>query len=128
MSENITVTSIVGRFLEHSRAYYFGNNGEPELLIGSADLMRRNLDLRIEVLAPVQSADLVRLVKQEVLDIYLRDNTNAWKLQSDGSYIRRKPAKNDPAFNSHLWLLSNPTSKSAFEKTRCESHPNERSS
>ncbi len=127
-SENITVTSIVGRFLEHSRAYYFGNNGDPELLIGSADLMRRNLDLRIEVLAPVQSVDLVRLVKQEVLDICLRDNTNAWKLQCDGTYVRRKPTKNEPAFNSHLWLLANPTSKSAFEKTRSDIPVNTQSS
>jgi polyphosphate kinase len=89
ISENIRVTSIVGRFLEHSRIYYFRNGGQEEVFVGSADLMPRNLNHRIEVVFPVQSQKLIRRLKDEILELYLADNVNARHLQSDGSYSRR---------------------------------------
>ena len=86
ISENITVRSIVGNFLEHSRIFYFHNNGFEEVFMGSADWMPRNLDKRVEILFPVEDEEL----KQEVihiLDIQLTDNTKARIMQPDGSYI-----------------------------------------
>jgi len=88
MSENIRVRSIVGRFLEHSRIFYFANDGEEEIYIGSADWMLRNLDRRIEVVCPVENPRLRDYLKTEVLDVYLKDNVNARELQPDGSYVR----------------------------------------
>ena len=84
LSDNIKVVSIVGRYLEHSRVYYFHNGGTPEALIGSADLMRRNLDRRIEALVPVEDPDLVKYLLQEVLEPCFRDNQKAWALMPDG--------------------------------------------
>ena len=78
VSERIRVRSVVGRFLEHSRAYYFENGGEPELYIGSADLMERNLDRRVETLCRVRDAAITRHVRHVVLDAYLRDNDRAY--------------------------------------------------
>ncbi|NOZ33454.1 MAG: polyphosphate kinase 1 [Alphaproteobacteria bacterium] len=92
LSENITVTSIVGRFLEHARIYYFRNAGDDEFFIGSADLMRRNLERRVEVIVPVRDAPARRLLAQ-VLQTQLDDTRNAWVMNSDGSYTRRQPAK-----------------------------------
>jgi len=94
VSENIRVTSIVGRFLEHSRIYYFHNGGAEEVYLGSADLMRRNLSHRVEIIFPVGSARLVRQLK-EILDVYLADHAKARYLQSDGSYAR-SPQQNAP--------------------------------
>jgi polyphosphate kinase len=88
VSDNIRVISIVGRFLEHSRIYYFENDGDPTVLIGSADLMRRNLDRRVEVLVPVLGPALVRRLREEVLDTYLADNVKARELLADGTYVR----------------------------------------
>jgi polyphosphate kinase len=90
LSENIRVRSVVGRFLEHSRIFYFENAGEPEVFIGSADWMSRNLDRRVEVVAPVKSAELRRYLKDVVLDAYLRDDVKARELQPDGSYVRAR--------------------------------------
>lgn len=109
LSANIQVISIVGRFLEHSRAYYFENGGRAKVMIGSADLMRRNLDRRIEVLAPVEQADLVATVK-DILETCLRDNVQAWRLRSDGHYIRRKPGKTKP-FDSQHEFIRQPASR-----------------
>ncbi len=89
MSENIRVISIVGRYLEHSRVYYFENGGEPKVMIGSADLMRRNLDRRIEVLAPVESPKLIQHLKW-ILETCLSDNVQAWELRESGRYTRRE--------------------------------------
>ena len=89
ISDNITVTSIIGRFLEHSRIYYFENDGEPELYAGSADLMPRNLDHRVEILFPIGEPKLIRRVREEFLARYLCDGKNARIMQSDGSYIRK---------------------------------------
>lgn len=87
ISENIQVTSIVGRFLEHSRIYYFGNGGEEKLYLGSADLMPRNLDRRVEVLFPILNAELRREVLN-VLAAEMQDTRQSHRLQSDGSYLR----------------------------------------
>lgn len=89
VSENITVTSIVGRFLEHARAYWFAHDGEPVVFIGSADLMPRNLDGRIEVLVPVLDAGIRDRLKA-TLDLQLSDNVQCWVLQSDGRYRKRE--------------------------------------
>lgn len=91
VSENIRVRSIVGRFLEHSRVCYFGNNGQPEVWLSSADWMDRNLLRRIEVCFPVLNIDLAKRVFDEGLDNGLLDNTQAWQLQADGSYQQCKP-------------------------------------
>lgn len=93
VSENIRVISIVGRFLEHSRIYYFQNAGQEEVYIGSADWMTRNLDRRVEAIAPVEERTLAKDL-QEVLGIMLADNCKAWELQPDGSYIQRHPPEN----------------------------------
>jgi polyphosphate kinase len=87
VSDNIRVVSVVGRFLEHSRIYHFENGGDPTVLIGSADLMRRNLDRRVEVLAPVLDVALISEL-ETVLNTYLADNVKAWELKPDGTYER----------------------------------------
>jgi polyphosphate kinase len=106
VSDNIQVTSIVGRFLEHSRIYYFHNGGEEEIYLGSADLMLRNIDHRVEALFPIQEAHLVRHLRDEVLDIYLADNVKARRLQADGNYERLTPGNHDRPLNSQAWLLA----------------------
>jgi polyphosphate kinase len=90
VSENIRVISVIGRFLEHSRIFYFQNNGEEEVYIGSADWMPRNLDRRVEAVTPIEDPQLAKDL-QEILGILLSDNRQAWELQSDGSYIQRQP-------------------------------------
>jgi polyphosphate kinase len=87
VSENIRVISIVGRFLEHSRIYYFGNGGTEEVYLGSADLMRRNLSHRVEIIFPVENPRLVSRLKL-ILEVYLADQAKSRHLQADGSYIR----------------------------------------
>jgi polyphosphate kinase len=101
-SKNIRVRSIVGRFLEHSRLFYFGNNGKDEMLIGSADWMFRNLSRRVEVLVPIKDVRIKQFLKDSVLASYLRDNVNARELQADGSYLRVKPAEGEKRFDSQL--------------------------
>lgn len=90
LSENIRVISIVGRFLEHARIYYFRNGGDEEFFIGSADAMKRNLENRVETLVPVQSKPL-REQLREILELQLADRGCAWELQSDGSYRKLQP-------------------------------------
>jgi polyphosphate kinase len=90
ISENVTVVSIVGRFLEHGRIYYFRNGGDEEYFIGSADLMKRNLESRVEVLTPVEDPSLRERLRA-VLDLQLYDHRNAWEMQPDGSYVQRQP-------------------------------------
>ena len=89
MSENIRVISIVGRFLEHARVLYFHNHGKPEYYIGSADMMQRNLERRVEVLVPIDDARLQAELRQ-FLDIQLSDQRGAWDMQPDGSYLQRR--------------------------------------
>ncbi len=105
LSENIKVISIVGRFLEHTRIYYFHNGGNPDIYLGSADLMPRNLDRRIETLFPIEDPAL----KQELfglLETTWADNVNARVMQPDGSYIRLSPGKNEIARNSQAELMT----------------------
>src|SRR5208282_566556 len=104
MSENIRVISIVGRFLEHSRVYYFQNSGAEEVYLGSADLMRRNLSHRVEIIFPVENPRLVRRLK-EILDVYLADQAKARYLQSDGSYTRSPQQKTPLALNAQTSFM-----------------------
>ncbi len=92
ISDNIRVISIVDRFLEHSRIYYFHNNNEPQVYIGSADLMDRNLSRRVEVIFPVEPEDLKNRLIHEILETGLADNCKACELQPDGSYVRVRPS------------------------------------
>jgi polyphosphate kinase len=91
LSENIRVISILGRFLEHSRVYYFHNDGEEEIFLGSADLMPRNLNQRVEILFPVEDKVLVRQIRKNILELYLSDNVKARNMKSDGTYTHLKP-------------------------------------
>ena len=109
VSETISVRSIVGRFLEHSRIYYFDNGGQPEVYIGSADLMERNLDRRVEVLCPIRDPDLRHHLRHVVLDALLRDTDRAYQLQSDGDYVRVVPPEGQAPVNSQLVLLEHYT-------------------
>ncbi len=104
VSETIRVISTVGRFLEHSRAYYFLNGGEDEVYIGSADWMPRNLDRRIEAVAPIDDP-AHRLALRELLDLMWQDNRQAWELASDGIYHQRHPAPGEPERGTHRLLI-----------------------
>jgi len=105
VSENIKVISIVGRFLEHSRIFYFQNNGQEEIYIGSADWMSRNLSRRVEAVTPVEDPNLMKQL-QEILGIMLADNCQSWELQSDGTYIRREAKEGEKELNTHEVLMN----------------------
>jgi len=112
VSDNITVTSVVGRFLEHSRIYYFRNGGEAcpdgageEVLLGSADLMPRNLDGRVEVLFPVTDPALRESVIRDILAVHLRDSAQSRRLRPDGVYERLAPPPGEPPLDSQLWMV-----------------------
>ena len=106
LSERINVLSIVGRFLEHSRVYYFANDGAAEVYIGSADWMHRNLDRRVEVVAPVSAPTLKKYLREEVLETYLRDNVKARRLRADGTYERKRPTDDAPAVDAQTYFSS----------------------
>jgi polyphosphate kinase len=106
ISDRIRVRSIVGRFLEHSRIYYFENGGEPEVYIGSADLMERNLDRRVEVLCPIADPDLRQHLHDVVISALRSDSVRAWVLQTDGSYTRTGDASAAEAVDSQKALLA----------------------
>lgn len=99
-SDNIRVISVIGRFLEHSRIFYFYNQGQEEIYIGSADWMTRNLSRRVEAVAPVESPDIFKDL-QEILGVMLSDNRKAWELQSDGTFVQRKPKKGEEVRSTH---------------------------
>ncbi len=105
LSDNITVTSIVGRFLEHTRIFYFRNGGNEEILLGSADLMPRNLDRRVEQLFPVEDAHLKLALRDQILSVHLRDNIQARRLLPDGSYTRVYPEDGQARLDSQLWMI-----------------------
>ena len=105
VSENITVTSIVGRFLEHPRIFYFRNGGQEEILLGSADLMPRNLDGRVETLFPVEDQRLRELLRDQILFVHLKDNVQARRLLPDGRYERVKPKASEQAVDSQAWMV-----------------------
>lgn len=108
VSDNIRVISIVGRFLEHSRIYYFENGGAPEVYLGSADLMPRNLDRRVEVIFPVRDPAIGGYIRRTLLEVELHNNTRARVLQPDGRYLRRKPRDGEPIVDSQAWQLAHP--------------------
>ncbi len=101
ISENITVRSVIGRFLEHARIYYFRNGGREEVYLGSADLMPRNLDRRVEVIFPVKEPKLISRLRDEILEVYLADTVNAHVLQADGSYCRPWRSESTGGVDAH---------------------------
>jgi polyphosphate kinase len=107
ISENIRVTSIIGRFLEHSRIYYFRNGGAEEVYAGSADMMPRNLDHRVEIIFPVSDHKLMRRLKDEILERYLHDEKNARVMHADGTYTRKKTSPDSQ--DSQAYFIDNPS-------------------
>ena len=105
VSDNIRVRSIVGRFLEHHRIWWFANDGAPDLFCSSADWLERNLLRRVETAFPILDAAAAERVYREGLANYLEDNQNAWDLQADGHYLRRQPGKGEAPFSAQLALL-----------------------
>jgi polyphosphate kinase len=106
ISENIRVRSVLGRFLEHTRVFYFENDGDPEVLCASADWMNRNLLQRVETCFPILDPMLRRRVIEQGLLPYLADNTHAWELGSDGGYARRQPAEGETPICAQDLLLA----------------------
>ncbi len=107
ISENIRVISVIGRFLEHSRIYYFRNQDQPIMYVGSADLMPRNIDRRVEVLFPIEDESLRNHILQDILDVYLRDTEKAYELQGDGRYVPCSTFIDDSEelFSSQNWFM-----------------------
>ena len=104
LSESVRVVSVVGRFLEHARIYYFRNGGDEEYFIGSADAMKRNLEYRVEVLAPVEAPELRKEIRT-MIDVQLGDRRSAWDMRPDGSYLQRTPGERDDPRGSHEILV-----------------------
>jgi polyphosphate kinase len=104
VSETVDVSSVVGRFLEHSRVFYFHNGGDSEYYIGSADWMTRNLDRRVEAVTPVEDPDL-REELQFVLDAAREDNRKRWVMDADGRYEQVRPEDGEPVRSSHQQLM-----------------------
>ena len=105
LSDRIRVISVIGRFLEHSRIFYFSNLGKEQVYIGSADWMPRNLDARVEVITPIEDISLVKELKQ-ILEIVIADNRQAWDLRSDGTYVQRSPKDGEPEMSSQKHFMS----------------------
>ena len=133
VSDHIRVRSIVGRFLEHSRIYFFANAGQEEAYLGSADWMPRNLYERVEVIFPVRDELLRERVRQEILESYLADNVKSRLLQKDGSYVRawraqgkRKPPSRQAAFSAQDFLISLAEGKQALEAIPAATSPRSR--
>ena len=117
LSENISVISVIGRFLEHSRIFYFHNDGADDYLIGSADMMNRNLESRVEVVTPIEQKSLkteLRLILNTLLD----DDVDSWDMQSDGSYIRRIQKHTDSDSDSRGEFVGCQHKQIKFAQTR----------
>jgi len=123
ISDNIEVVSIVGRFLEHSRVYYFRNGGAEEVYIGSADLMSRNIDNRVEVLVPIKDPDIIRTICDRVLPVYLADNVKARQMISTGTYVRRKTAGRHPVNSQELLLQKRSVAATKAKHVRSRTQP-----
>jgi len=108
LSENIRVISVVGRFLEHSRVFYFQNDGQEEVYLGSADLMTRNLSHRVETVFPVEDERFIRYIRDDVLATYLKDNVNARIMKPDGTYHHVLRKGDEPNVDVQGWLLQHP--------------------
>jgi polyphosphate kinase len=117
VSDNIDVYSVVGRFLEHSRLYYFLNGGDEQVFMGSADLMPRNIDHRVEIIVPIEDPRIVRRICDEVLAVYLADTAKTRQMTSAGAYVRKRPADGKKAFNAQEWLLKNNHKRAAGGRT-----------
>ena len=118
ISENVRVISVVGRFLEHSRIYYFRNGGDEEYYIGSADLMKRNLEQRVEIVVPVE-APALRAELRAVLDLHMEDERSAWDMQPDGTYLQRRPQDPDaPGCQQKLIALAENRLRAAMRLRR----------
>jgi polyphosphate kinase len=121
LSDNIRVVSIIGRFLEHARIYYFKNGGEAEYFIGSADLMKRNLEARVEVVIPVEEK-VLQATLHEILDIQIDNQRSVWDMQPDGTYIQRRPDRQADPRTVHEILIdlaeSRLAASSAIKKKR----------
>jgi polyphosphate kinase len=116
LSDNVRVVSVVGRFLEHSRIYYFRNAGEEEYYIGSADCMSRNLESRVEVLVPVESRENQKELRF-LLNALLEDTRSAWQMRPDGGYARVEP-KSGEAVKSVHEILAERARKQLFQVNR----------
>jgi len=117
LSENIRVVSIVGRYLEHSRIFYFLNDGKEEVYLGSADLMPRNLNHRVEVMFPLERPEHVRYICDQVLGVYLKDNLRARIMQPNGKYRRVKPSSPEDGLDSQVRLMDTSTARAARKFT-----------
>ncbi len=115
VSENATVISVVGRFLEHARIYYFKNNGDEEYLVGSADAMQRNLESRVEVVAPVKAPKLREEIRF-ILDAQLNDYRQAWEMRVDGTYVQRQPRNKDEEVGCHQRMIDRYTERNKQAK------------
>jgi polyphosphate kinase len=105
LSERITVTSLVGRFLEHTRIYYFRSGAEEEMLLGSADLMPRNLDGRVEILFPLEDPRMRQIVRDGILFKHLKDTRQLRRMTADGVYHRVQLPPGEPELDSQAWML-----------------------
>lgn len=123
VSENIRVTSIVGRFLEHSRVFYFANDCRPELYLSSADMMGRNLDRRVELMFPISDPALADSIKREVLETALKDNVRARVLNPDGTYRRINPGDGEELCESQLTIMQLRTAMAASRASQAQSAP-----
>jgi polyphosphate kinase len=108
VSENIRVISVVGRFLEHSRIFYFKNDGHEHIFLGSADLMTRNISHRVETVFPIEDENHIRYLHDQVLEMYLKDNQSARQMQPDGTYLRCHPDGDESGVNVQEWLMQHP--------------------
>jgi polyphosphate kinase len=106
LSENISVVSILGRFLEHSRIYYFYNGGNEKIYLGSADAMPRNLDRRVEVTFPIENPKMIKHIRDNILGIYQRDNVRARVMNADGTYTRLTPKDGETPIDVQEWFLA----------------------
>jgi polyphosphate kinase len=105
VSENIRVISVIGRYLEHARIFYFENHGKEKIYIGSADWMTRNLNRRVEAVVPIEDPKLQRELRM-ILDIQLQDNRHAWDMHPDGQYVQRRPSEGEAERSSQSLLMA----------------------
>ncbi|RLM66824.1 polyphosphate kinase 1 [Halorubrum sp. Atlit-8R] len=119
---SVRVHSVVGRFLEHSRVFRFDNAGDPDYYIGSADWMTRNLDRRVEAVAPVEDPSL-RQTLDEVLSTMLDDNRRRWEMRPDGSYVQARPGPDEPSRDTHEVLMRRASERAPDERSGRESEP-----